>query len=361
MPKKSTTTLLKEANSRLKAAKIRVRITTRAESDRLYLRATLPPKPDSTRVKDYQQRIALGVYFNPAGIKRAEAEAQKLNHELMLAQFDWSTWLESKQTVKTVAQWLCAFEEDYFTRRKRTPKTETTWKKDYRNPYRKLPQDAALTGSVLSTTAKRYPPDTKARKRACAAYAALAKFAKVEVNLKPLRGTYRPTAVSRDKVPTDKLILEWANKVPNLQWRSFYRLCACYGLRNHEAFYIDLERLKEDPLAIVSDGKTGFHHALPCPVSWWEQWFKGQSIDLPQLTIRCNNDYGDRSSHYFYTLDMPFTVYDLRHAYAWRMELRGIGGTTAAKSQGHSLKTHSEIYLNFVNESELRQVLPRLL
>lgn len=360
MPKKSTDELLKAANARLKAAKIRVRIATRSESDRLYLRATLPPKPESNRAKAYQQRIALGVYFNPAGIKRAEAEAQKLNHALMLEQFDWSAWLNPEQKIKTGAQWIQEFEKDYFTRRERTPKTQTTWDKDYRNPYRKLPQQESLTAKLLITAAESYPPDTKARKRACTAYAALAKFAKIDVDLKPLRGKYRPTAVSRDKVPNDDLILEWAAKVPNLQWRSFYQLCACYGLRNHEAFYVDLERLRTDPLAIVRDGKTGYHHALPCPISWWECWFKGQEIELPKLTIRRNNDYGLRSAQYFYRQEMPFTIYDLRHAHAWRMELRGIGGTIAARSQGHSLKTHSDIYLNFMGESELRQVLERL-
>ena len=360
MPKKTTDALLQEANARLKAANIRVRIATRAESDRLYLRATLPPKPNSIQSKAYQQRIALGVYFNPAGIKRAEAEAQKLNHDLMLGQFTWSIWLNSGQKTKTVVQWICEFEKDYFTRRERTPKTETTWDNDYRKPYRKLPQENALTAKLLLATAESYAPDTKSRMRACAAYTALAKFANIEVNLKPLRGNYRPTAISRDRVPDDALILDWEAKISNPAWQRFYQLCACYGLRNHEAFYIDLERQSADPLAVVKDGKTGYRHALPCPLEWWEKWFKGQIIELPQLKVRRNHDYGIRSAQYFGRQNMPFTIYDLRHAHAWRMELRGIGGTIAARSQGHSLKVHSNIYLNFMGESEMRQVLEQL-
>lgn len=360
MPKKQPEDLLQGINDRLKAAKIRVRVTTRAKSDRLYLRAVLPPKPNARRTDAHQQRIPLGVYFNPAGLKRAEAEAQKLNHQLMLERFNWLDWLSPEKQVKTVQDWIAALEKNYFTRRERTAKTQTTWDKDYRNPFRKLPQDQQLTGKILTHTVEKIPPDTKARKRACAAYTALAKFANVDVDLKPLRGKYRPTAVSRDKVPSDALILEWADKIPNIYWQNFYKLCACYGLRNHEAFYVDLDRLSTDPIAVVKDGKTGYHMALPCPLGWWKTWFKDQNLKLPKLTIRRNNDYGDRSSSYFYSLKMPFTIYDLRHAHAWRMELRGIGGTTAAKSQGHSLKTHSDIYLNFMGETQLRQVLDQL-
>jgi len=360
MAKKTTDTLLAEANERLKAGKIRVRIAPRAESDRLYLRATLPPKPDSSKTSAYQQRISLGVYFNPAGIKRAEAEAQRLNYDLMLDQFSWGNWAEDKQASKTVSDWVKAFELEYFTRRERNPKSETTWDKDYRLPYAKLPQDTVLNARVLESTAALYPPDTRSRQRACTAYSALAKFANIETNLKTLRGTYRPTAVSRDKVPNDPLILDWANRIPNAKWQNFYKLCACYGLRNHEAFYVDLEKLRQDPIAVIQDGKTGYHLSLPCPLEWWEEWFRDQKIELPQLKIQSNSDYGLRSSHYFYTLKMPFTIYDLRHAHAGRMELRGIGGTIAARAQGHSLKTHSDIYLNFLGESELRQVLEQL-
>ncbi|MEM9091315.1 MAG: site-specific integrase [Cyanobacteria bacterium P01_F01_bin.53] len=360
MAKKTPDILLKEANKRLKAANIRVRIAPRAESDRLYLRATLPPKPDSNKTKPYQQRISLGVYFNPAGVKRAEAEAQRLNYALMLDQFSWSDWAEDQQTSKCIADWVQAFKADYFTRRERNPKSETTWDKDYRLPYAKLPQDTDLTAATLETTAASYPPDTRSRQRACTAYGALAKFAKIDTNLKALRGKYRPTAVSRDKVPSDSKILNWDAKIPNLRWQNFYRLCACYGLRNHEAFYVDLAKLKEDPIAVVQDGKTGYHLALPCPLDWWEVWFKGKDIELPELHVKNNSDYGLRSSHYFYILKLPFTIYDLRHAHAGRMELKGIGGTIAAKSQGHSLKIHSDIYLNFLGESELRQVLERL-
>ncbi|MBN3886176.1 MAG: hypothetical protein V7K64_17945 [Nostoc sp.] len=60
-------------NDRLKAAKIGVKVEARG--DRLSLRPTLPPKPESNKTKPYQQYLASGIYANPAGLQRAEAEA----------------------------------------------------------------------------------------------------------------------------------------------------------------------------------------------------------------------------------------------------------------------------------------------
>ena len=363
MTKKSPADLLQEANQRLKAGKVPVRIATQANSDRLYLRATLPPKPQSAKQYAYQQRISLGVYCNPAGIKRAEAEAQRLNHELMLDQFDWSNWQRRNQIlqVQTVQECLVAFELDYFTRRERNDKSETTWKKDYVMPFKRLPAEVELTADLLLKTAESYPPDTRARKRACDAYSALARFADIEVDLKPLRGKYRPTAVSREDVPGDELILAWCDRIPEPKWLNFYRLVACYGLRNHEAFHVDLTKLKTEPIVTVKAGKTGYRAvALPCPLGWWEEWFQGKDIALPEVTAKSNSHYGNVSSQYFRRLDLPFRIYDLRHAHAGRMALKGIDPAIAARSQGHSLKVHSEIYLNFLGAEQLRGLLDDL-
>jgi hypothetical protein len=80
------------ANARLKSAKTGV--TIEAKGDRLTLRATLPPKPSSGKDKPYQQRIYLGWYANPAGIKRAEAEAHKISENLLKDKFTWADYQE---------------------------------------------------------------------------------------------------------------------------------------------------------------------------------------------------------------------------------------------------------------------------
>lgn len=54
-----TDSLLSAANNRLKAAKIRV--TLRRKGDAVYLRATLPPKPGSRRLRPGQYDLKTGL------------------------------------------------------------------------------------------------------------------------------------------------------------------------------------------------------------------------------------------------------------------------------------------------------------
>lgn len=66
---------LNQANGRLRSAKVGVVIGVKG--DRLHLRATFPPKPNSDKQQPYQQRLALGYHANPAGISLAETENVK--------------------------------------------------------------------------------------------------------------------------------------------------------------------------------------------------------------------------------------------------------------------------------------------
>jgi hypothetical protein len=64
---------LEAMNERLKSA--RVGVTIRQKGNRLYLYATLPPNPDSTRTVAHQQDVSLKIYANPVGLEWAETEA----------------------------------------------------------------------------------------------------------------------------------------------------------------------------------------------------------------------------------------------------------------------------------------------
>jgi hypothetical protein len=57
---------VEEANQWLKQAKVGICIEQ--HGNRLHLRGTLPPKPNSRKQKPYQQRIAFKVYANPKGV-----------------------------------------------------------------------------------------------------------------------------------------------------------------------------------------------------------------------------------------------------------------------------------------------------
>lgn len=65
---------LKQVNVRLKSA--RIGVTVFRKGKRLYLRATLPPKPGVDRDRPYQQDVSLGIYASDEGIKQFEIEAK---------------------------------------------------------------------------------------------------------------------------------------------------------------------------------------------------------------------------------------------------------------------------------------------
>jgi len=127
---------LKEANGRLKANCFGVSIEQ--IGNRLYLRAVLPPKPSSTNTNPHQQKISIA-NANNEGVKVAEREAKKLSSKLDEKTFDWGDYIteQQKQPV-TIGEWISAFEKDYFERRERTFKTETTWKVEYRTVFKVL-------------------------------------------------------------------------------------------------------------------------------------------------------------------------------------------------------------------------------
>jgi hypothetical protein len=137
-----------QANGRLKAAKVGAVIARLG--DRLTIRATFPPKPDSDKDRPYQQRLFLGYHANPTGLKLAEAEARKIGALLDCGDFEWGPYLNEKlDATLTVGDWVSRFEADYFTRRARTTKSETTWKGDYWKVLKQLDQDASLDVNLL--------------------------------------------------------------------------------------------------------------------------------------------------------------------------------------------------------------------
>jgi len=116
---------IKQSNGWLKAANVGVRLEVRGE--RLVLRATLPPKPGCKKIQPYQQRLTLGYHANPAGLKLAEQEARKIGALLDCGEFDWGSYVRAAaKTDQRVSDWVARLEQDYFTRRQRSPKSETT-------------------------------------------------------------------------------------------------------------------------------------------------------------------------------------------------------------------------------------------
>jgi hypothetical protein len=107
-------------------------LTIEMAQRKLRLRGTLPPKPVSNKTEPHQQRIPLGYFGNPAGIKRAEADAKKIAAQLIQKEFNWQDWVDiySPDTA-TVGEILDKFKTIYLARN-----SETSWQNYLLSAYK---------------------------------------------------------------------------------------------------------------------------------------------------------------------------------------------------------------------------------
>ena len=343
---------INQANGRLKAAKTGVTILQRG--DRLYLQAVLPPRPGSKKTSPCQQQIALGIHANASGISLAEKEARRVGYLRDAKEFDWGLYgcVAFTQKSQTIAEWVSKFEEV-----KRSGISVTTWKTDYQRPFGVLPAGEAITSDLLRSTIAKTTPNTRQRRRFCLAFRQLAQFAGIDFDVSDMLGSYSPTKVQPRNLPSDEVIAECFDKITNSQWQWVYGVIAAYGLRDHEAFFLDMSKF---PIAQVLEGKTGYRQCWPLRPEWAEMWDL-QNIKRPPVTGECHADFGDRVCKFFARSPADFCAYDLRHAWAIRAMSFGLDVSLAAKQMGHSLATHTQTYHLALNEREQQRAYDRLL
>jgi hypothetical protein len=340
---------IETANDRLKVANTGITIFRRGS--KLSLRGVLPPKPG--RTKKTQQTIALDIFANPAGIKRAEKEALKLGGLLATKEFDWSYYLINHQTVDLVAiqETVAKFKEDYFNRRELTPESKTTWNDDYQSVFNKFPEIGKLNAEVLLKTVLATRPDSRSRRRACLATKAIAHFASIDFDPLPYVGNYSPKVVQPRDLPSDEEINDFYYQISNPAWRFAYGLQAAYGLRNYEIFTSDLTSLRQAPgHLLVKDGISGDRVVWCLYPEWWKDWELGRGDRvLPSITGKNNSDLGNRVSRAYprYGWNKP---YILRHCWAVRALTFNLPVEMAAKMMDHSVKVHVETYQKWITE-----------
>ena len=242
---------IKAANGRLKNNYCGLKIEQ--IGGKLYLRGTLPPKPKTGKTQPYQQRIS-AANANSEGVKIAERLAKKISVQLDAKTFDWNDYLDADavEQSKTIGDWVTEFEKDYFSRKQRTYKTETTWRVEYRAVFKFLPLNEQLTIENLKLTILNHSePDTRSRKRFCQTLALLAKFGGLNSDFSYLVGNYNHKSRKSRDIPTDKQIQDFYFQINNASWRWVYGMIATYGLRNHEVFFIDLDSLKNTEKSIT--------------------------------------------------------------------------------------------------------------
>lgn len=248
---------LEKINQGFKAAKLGVSIRQRKNS--LSIRATLPPKPTSTKTQDHQQYIPTGCKAQLAGLKTAKAMAKEVAGKIAGKTFDWADYgvePPKDDSDRTVAEWIAAYEQDYFERRKRTPTSEDTFKTNYLGFFKRLPQSEILSSEVLRVTIVQTEPDSSPRQSICLAFARLGRFAHVDVTfIQKLQGKYNGRKPAPRDLPEDDEIVRAIMAISNSNWQWIFGMIATYGLRPHEVFRI--EKFEFPNIELSENTKTG--------------------------------------------------------------------------------------------------------
>ncbi|AFY39949.1 phage integrase [[Leptolyngbya] sp. PCC 7376] len=343
---------LEQLNSHLKS--LHIRVTVERQGHKLYLRATLPPKPDSKRQFAFSQRISLGINANEAGLQIAKEEAIKLGELLTNGEFNWLPYLRDRS--ETCDAWCDRFKQDYFQRRPDRPQTYTTYRTSYDQIFRKLPAHRKLSAKVLKDTLLSIPAGTRQRQRGTMALSKLAEFAGLNCDLKRYKGDYGQKSLKTRILPKDKVIADKVSSLPNLVWRWAYGMLATYGLRPHEIFFVDFDK---DGLIWVSEGKTGSRHVSPLYPEW-VALFELEANLCPPKNLESNppnyDALGHRVTNQFRRYGVGFPPYHLRHCYARRSKEFGLKPVDAAKLMGHSLDVHFRIYHHWYTKDDVMRV-----
>lgn len=364
-----------QVNQRLKAARLGLRVERRGET--LNLRGTLPPRETSYRQRAYQQRVPLGLPATKAGLKQIEQEAKVIAAKLIEKTFDWNLYLpQSRPQVlgsSSIEEKIAAFEAKLIHQASDDAKdlaaAKTTWEKAYApylrklaqtlNQHRRLSFQEAVLATVQSTSAH-----SRSRQVCCTALGTFASFCGLDMAeaLQPFWGNYSPNRTQRRQLPTDEEILAYSDRISNPNWRFVYGVMATYGLRNHEVFFCDYSQLAtrqaEARITVLETTKTGLHDVWPFWPDWVER-FKLRNILLPPLNLDLQQTtlqrIGQQVSTQFRRYGIPFSPYDLRHAWAVRTIHFGLPDTVAAKMMGHSVAIHNRTYHRWITLRDQQQ------
>ncbi len=358
---------LNQVNQRLKAAQLGLQIERRG--DRLNLRGTLPPRPGSPKLRPYQQRLPLKLPATKAGLKQCEQTAKIIAAQLLQNIFDWRDYLGPVAGLRMAGADLSiqidAFERHFFeTRRSGSSASslKTTWEKAYVPYLRKLHATAERHSNLslpeaIYATVQGTQANSRSRQICCTALAALAEFLNLDLptDLKSFWGNYGSSQTQLRDLPSDDQIVEVYDGIKNPRWKYVYGMMATYGLRNHEVFFCDLADLSAGDsgpnasaeIIVRETTKTGRHAVWPFYPEWVERFDLAHG-ELPKvntdLTTTTLQRVGQQVTTQFRRYKIPFSPYDLRHAWAVRTILMGLPDAVAARMMGHSVQVHNRTY-----------------
>jgi integrase len=271
---------------------------------------------------------------------------------------------------------LESFESAFFkdpVRIRKVASSKTTWTGAYLPYLRRLTEVASsnslpLGSTLFEQTLETYAVSSRSRQQCGVALAALAKHHKLQL---PDDWTARAAGYGLHeakfrRLPSDEQILKAVELIPNPAWKLVYGLMATYGLRNHEVFFCDLSTLAEGGdrvIRVLPSTKTGEHQVWAFKPEWVDHFglevlgefnppLPDVCTDLSKTTLQA---VGRRVSEQFKRYGVPFTPYDLRHAWAVRTIHMGLPDTVAARMMGHSVSMHTRTYHHWITRRDQQQ------
>ena len=344
--------------------------------DKLNIRGSLPSKKNKNNFT--VQRISLGLKADLIGLEEAKKKLQLITLQLELNQFNWGNWAKNtkKEDIKDKFKLLTRvseFEEFFFKENKNeylTSSRKTTWRSSYK-PYLKrmisIYNDANTENldNIFITTLKTYKVGSRSRKQCATSLSVLAKYLeyKLPEDWKLMAKGYGLNKASFRDLPTDEVIEDLWEKIPNMSWKYVFGLMATYGLRNHEVFFCDLSSLTnygDKIIRVLPTTKTGEHQVWPFHPKWIERFELFKLGNDPELLPNINRDLkvttlqniGKKITDQFKRYSLKIKPYDLRHAWAVRTIFYDLPDTVAARMMGHSVSLHTQTYHHWITKRD---------
>lgn len=380
---------LTAVKTRLKSAKVKVGLVV--ARDTIQLQATLPIKPgdrdNGTGRKQY--KISLNIPASLDGLKTAEEEANELGRLIARKQFEWNDkYLGQTRdgNLKTIGDVLPGFEAEYFKTRKLTEKSKHTFSY-YKDYLRRLVGENTLLSQESIEAKLAEIEHESVRYNVLKAMRVLINTLSIStINLTDFK--YSQPASQHRRIPTDEEVINnyqrfeyyalsrnqtiKKDKLDSWKlWRWVYGMLATYGLRPREVFvnpdinwWLSSDN-KDNIWKVHPDTKTGYREALPLHPEWVELFDLTNPEYLDLLTKEISGKFSFSQiniirvncSSWFRRVDIPFTPYDLRHAWAIRAHIMGIPVKASADNLGHSVEVHTDIYQKWFGLENRKKVI----
>lgn len=325
----------------------------------LYVQGTFPPKLGEKLPK--QRRVPLKLRADIDWMFEAKNRAIKIGSQLLLGEWEWELEPEEEevnQPEPTTHELIQIHRRQYLDRNGDTHDTLLYWKKDFLYPFNKLPPNLPPTIDLCKAAIANTPNNTRTRTRYVKAYRQLLDLAGIEggIKLAKQRGNYQASRVQPREIPDETAIVGWGMKVPE-DWKFYYFLLACFGLRGTEAHpdNCKLDHLETGEIMVYA-GKTKNWRYVP---SCSDRLFKGLYRSPKWAkTDRTPGQLSEDFCKMLRSIGCEFTPYALRHHYAYFTLLEGWDTALSARYMGHSIALHQQTYwlcIDLHREREIRQ------